>query len=49
LVKALQLTTASVYQVFTATFAAKSRELQLIQAQNQLVDPTIEFEIKRIR
>ncbi|MGJ3494620.1 pyridoxal kinase PdxY [Piscirickettsia salmonis] len=49
LVTALQLSAASVYQVFAATFAEKSRELQLIQAQNQLVEPTIEFEIKRIR
>ncbi|ODN41702.1 pyridoxal kinase PdxY [Piscirickettsia litoralis] len=49
LAKAVQLAAASVYQVFAMTFAEGSRELQLIRAQDQLVEPTVEFELEKIR
>jgi pyridoxine kinase len=40
---ALELTAASVYGIMEATFNAKSRELLVIAAQNELVSPTAAF------
>ncbi|MDR0561159.1 MAG: pyridoxal kinase PdxY [Spirochaetaceae bacterium] len=40
----LELTTASVYGIMEATFKAKSRELHIIQAQQELVSPASSFE-----
>lgn len=45
----VQLTAASVYKVFAATFAEDSREIQLIRVQDELVEPTIKFELEKIR
>jgi pyridoxine kinase len=40
----LELTTASVYGIMEATFKAQSKELRIIQAQNELVAPSSVFE-----
>ncbi|MDR2494839.1 MAG: pyridoxal kinase PdxY [Spirochaetaceae bacterium] len=43
--RALEMTTASVYGIMEATFKAKSKELRIIQAQEELVTPTASFEV----
>ncbi|GHV89240.1 hypothetical protein AGMMS50267_16000 [Spirochaetia bacterium] len=42
--RTLELTAASIYGVMEATFTAKSRELRIIQAQNELVSPSLSFD-----
>ncbi|GHT72923.1 pyridoxal kinase PdxY [Spirochaetia bacterium] len=42
--RTLELTAASIYGVMEATFKAKSRELRIIQAQNELVNPSLSFD-----
>jgi pyridoxine kinase len=44
----LELTTASVYGIMEATFKTKSRELLMIQAQEELVAPSSLFEAVRL-
>jgi pyridoxine kinase len=39
----LELTTASVYGIMEATFKAQSKELRIVQAQQELVSPTTLF------
>ncbi|MCM5705646.1 pyridoxal kinase PdxY [Larsenimonas salina] len=46
---ALARTAASVYDVFSATFASGERELQLIAAQDSLVTPSHPFAPRRVR
>jgi pyridoxine kinase len=41
--KSLELTAASIFEIFKATLDAKRRELALISAQAQLVEPEINF------
>jgi pyridoxine kinase len=42
--RTLELTAASIYGVMEATFTAKSRELRVIQAQDELVSPSLSFD-----
>jgi pyridoxine kinase len=46
--RTLELTAASIFGVMEATYMAESRELLLIQAQNELVSPHLAFEAVRI-
>ena len=45
----LELTTAAVFAVLEATATAGSREIQLIRAQESLVDPIRRFGAARVR
>ncbi|MDR0377230.1 MAG: pyridoxal kinase PdxY [Spirochaetaceae bacterium] len=46
--RALELTAASIFGVMEATYQAGSRELLIIQAQNELADPHHAFEAVRL-
>jgi pyridoxine kinase len=46
--RTLELTAASIFGVMEATYMAESRELLLIQAQNELVSPHLAFEAVRL-
>jgi pyridoxine kinase len=45
----LELTTAAVFAVLEATAAAGSREIQLVRAQESLVNPIRRFRAARVR
>ncbi|GAB5388998.1 MAG: hypothetical protein Alpg2KO_19660 [Alphaproteobacteria bacterium] len=46
--RSLQLMSAGIYALFDATWRAGTRELQIIQAQAQVVDPTDLFRVRRL-
>jgi pyridoxine kinase len=46
--KALGHAAAAIYAVFSATLKAGTRELQLIAAQDQLVQPERMFEVRKV-
>lgn len=45
---ALENTAAGIYALFKKTYEAGTRELQLIQAQNELVNPSLRFQAKHL-
>ncbi|WP_445620341.1 pyridoxal kinase PdxY [Kushneria sp. Sum13] len=47
--RALERTAEAVHALFTHTFAAGTRELALIQAQNEIVAPRQRFDAERVR
>ncbi len=47
--EALARTTSSVFAVIEATAWAGARELRIVQTQDRLVDPEMQFEVERLR
>ncbi|MFC7493322.1 MULTISPECIES: pyridoxal kinase PdxY [unclassified Nocardioides] len=46
---ALARTASSVFAIFEKTFAAGTRELQIVAAQDAIADPPMTFEVRRLR
>jgi pyridoxine kinase len=44
----LEMTAASIYGIIEATYKAGSRELFMIQSQEELVSPSYSFKAKRL-